>query len=199
MHMKRTVNNTKALRLALLLTPRQFADRLGVTVKRAQEIEQSNAKLSEGWPEAVAHALGVPVEAVTDPDTDIVEAIRSAAKAQTAEHRICRISARFALLAMVAKIGGLDIALKLSEADLELALQNLILYTEDFSANETEKDRLNRLSQSLQITVLAILQSHGVEPETDLLHEMEIARDGSLSLIETFSRADLLRLVWETK
>lgn len=197
--MKRTVNNTKALRLALLLTPRQFADRLGVTVKRAQEIEQSNAKLSEGWPEAVAHALGVPVEAVTDPDTDIVEAIRSAAKAQTAEHRICRISARFALLAMVAKIGGLDIALKLSEADLELALQNLILYTEDFSANETEKDRLNRLSQSLQITVLAILQSHGVEPETDLLHEMEIARDGSLSLIETFSRADLLRLVWETK
>ena len=84
-------------------------------------------------------------------------------------------------------------ASELSEPDLDLALQNLILYTENppnaaETGEETEKDELNRLSQSLQITVLAILQSRGVEPETDLLREMEIARDGALSLIETFSK-----------
>lgn len=197
--MEMTTNNTKVLRLALLLTPQQLADRLGVTTKRVQELEQSGSVLPEGWPEALAHALGVPTPAITDPDTDIEQTVRLAKNTQAGKHRICRIAARFALLSMVAKLGGLNIALELSEADLEIALQSLILYTEDFENQESEKERLNRLSQSLQITALAILQSHGVESEVDLLHEMEIARDGALSLIEAFSRADRLRLAWEMK
>lgn len=197
--MEMTTNNTKVLRLALLLTPQQLADRLGVTTKRVQELEQSGNTLPEGWPEALAHALGVPAGAITDPNADIDKIARQAKHSQPEKHRICRVAARFALLSMVAKLGGLNIALELSEADLEAALQNLILYTEEFENQESEKERLNRLSQSLQIAALTILQSRGVESEADLLHEMEIARDGALSLIEAFSRADRLRLAWEMK
>ena len=197
-------NNTKALRLQLLLTPRQLADRLGVTTKRLRELERPGQNLPDGWAEAVAHALGVSSSVVTTPNTDIKQAVAQADDAKIDERRLCRIAARFAILAMVAKLGGLQIATELSEPDLELALQNLLLYTEEFSSaastdEDAAKDELSRLSQSLQITVLAILQSRGVEPETDLLEEMEIARDGALSLIETFSRADRSRRAWETK
>lgn len=195
--MKTITNNTKALRLALLLTPQQMAARIGVTTKRLQELEQSDCILPEEWHEALAHALGVPVSAITDPGTDIEQTAREAKQTETPQHRICRIAARYALVSMVAKLGGLDVALDLDETDLELALQNMILYAEESENPESEQDRLNRLSQSLQITALAILQSRGVEPEADLLHEMEIARDGALSLIEAFSRADRLRLAWE--
>ena len=197
-------NNTKALRLQLLLTPKQLADRLGVTTKRLRELERPGKALPEGWTEAVAHALGVTASAVANPDTDIKEAAARAVAAQTARNRSCRIAARFAILAMVAKLGGLHVATELDEPDLELALQSLILYTEQSPKTasteaEAEKGELSRLSQSLQITVLAILQSRGVEPEADLLREMEIVLDGALSLIETFSRADHFHRAWETK
>lgn len=192
-------NNTKELRLQLLLTPKQLADRLGVTTKRLRALEQPDKPLPEGWPEAIAHALGVPASTVTHPNPDL-QKVGLESTAQAAERRVCRIAARFAILAMVAKLGGLSVASELSEPDLDLALQSLLLYTENppnagspdkktKKDGEAEKDELNRLSQSLQITVLAILQSRGVEPETDLLREMEIARDGALSLIETFSNA----------
>lgn len=197
-------NNTKQLRLQLLLTPKQLADRLGVTTKRLRALEQPDKPLPEGWPEAIAHALGVPASTVTHPNPDLRKTAGLESIAQAAERRVCRIAARFAILAMVAKLGGLHVASELSEPDLDLALQSLLLYTENppnaaSPDGETEKDELNRLSQSLQITVLAILQSRGVEPETDLLREMEIARDGALSLIETFSNADRPPPVQETK
>lgn len=186
-------NNTKELRLQLLLTPKQLADRLGVTTQRLRALEQPDKPLPEGWPEAIAHALGVPLATVTHPNPDLRKTTGLDSISQAADRRMCRIAARFAILAMAAKLGGLSVASELSEPDLDLALQNLILYTENplnaaETGEETEKDELNRLSQSLQITVLAILQSRGVEPETDLLREMEIARDGALSLIETFSK-----------
>ena len=213
-HMNATSNNVKALRLELLLTPRQLADRLGVTTTRLRALEQPEAQLPEGWPEAFAHAFGVPAQAVTDPDTDVKEAARaaSAARAQDApegkrtagEPRLCRIAARYAIVSMVAKIGGLNVAASLSETDLELALQSLLLYAEGYprsaaSGGTVDKDEISRLSQSLQITVLAILQSHGVEPAQNLLHEMEIARDGALLLIEAYSRVDHSGFEPETK
>ena len=187
-------NNTKELRLQLLLTPKQLADRLGVTTQRLRALEQPDKPLPEGWPEAIAHALGVPVATVTHPNPDLRKTKGLDSVSQAADRRMCRIAARFAILAMAAKLGGLSVASELSEPDLDLALQNLILYTENppnaaETGEQAEKDKLNRLSQSLQITVLAILQSRGVEPKTDLLREMEIARDGALSLIETFSDA----------
>ncbi len=214
--MKATANNVKAMRLQLLLTPKQLADRLGVTTRRLRMLEQSDAPLTEEWAEAFAHALGVSVEAVVDPSTDIKKAAAAARERQTGERRLCRVAARYAIQAMVAKIGGLNVASSLAEEDLELALQNLLLYTEN-SSHPTASghpaasgrptapgaadgtDEISRLSQSLQITVLAVLQSHGVDPERDLLRELEIARDGALSLIEAFSRADQPGLEPETK
>ena len=188
-----TVNNTKALRLALLWTPQQLADRLGIQPARLRRLEEEKSAPQAEWAEAIAHAMGVPAYAVTSPDADIAAAA-AAARPEQDDHSICRIAVRYAILAMAAKLGGLDAAHAIREDDLEIAIQNLALYTEtEHSREKGAEDQLNRLSRSLQIAVLTILQSRGADPGPDLRQEMTLALDGSLSLLEAFSRIDRLR------
>ena len=187
-------NNTKQIRLALTLTPRQAADRIGVDADRFKQLEECNAaSLSDDWIEALAHAFGVSTRAITDPLADIHMIAAYARTPRADEDAFCPIATRYAVLAMVAKLGGLKIAQALSEDRLDAAVQNIILYTEADRTNNSAEDRLNRLSQSLQITALTILQSHGVDPESDFPHAIEIARDGALQLLQAFSRIDWMR------
>jgi len=193
-------NNIKELRLAFLLTPKQLADRLGIEVDLLKELEKTNAPLADEWVEAMALALGVPESAVTDAATDIDAVAATASATPAPEHLVCRIGARFAIQAMVAKLGGLNIALNLSEDALAKAVQNLLAYAEESAeANDDDEQQLNRLSQSLQIAVLTILQSRGVEPGPDFLQSMSAARDGALSLMQAFSQIDQTRRDQETE
>ncbi len=185
-------NNIEELRLAFLLTPKEFAARLGVEPDLLKRLEGLNDALPEEWAEAVSRALGVPLSAVTDPEADIDAVVVKARPAPERKFHICRIAARFAIQAMVAKLGGLKTGLELDEDSLETAVQNLINYAED-TENDDPDERFNRLSQSLQIAVLTILQSRGVDPEPDLRQSMEIAQEGALSLLQAFSRIDEIR------
>lgn len=184
-------NNIKELRLAFLLTPKQLAARLGIEVDLLKQLERSETPLADEWIDALALAFGVPASAVSDPATD-VEAIAAAASTTPApENPICRIGARFAIQAMVAKLGGLNIALNLSEDALAKAVQNLLSYAEENKGDSDDAEkRFNRLSQSLQITVLTILQSRGVEPDPQFAQSMATARHGALSLLQSFSHID---------
>ena len=187
-------NNIKELRLAFLLTPKQLADRLGIEVSLLKHLEKTSSPLAEEWVEALALAFGVPKSAILEPGTDI-DAVTAAAKEDKApKHQICRIGARFAIQSMVAKLGGLNIALNLSEDALAKAVQNLLAYAEEEEGEASNPERqLNRLSQSLQIAVLTILQSRGVEPDPDFRQSMTLSRDGALSLLQSFSQIDQVR------
>jgi transcriptional regulator with XRE-family HTH domain len=186
-------NNMKELRLAFLLTPNEFAERLGVDRELLFRLEAIDDGLPEEWAEAVSRVLGVPTSIVTDQDADIEQAALSARFVPERKINTCRIAARFAIQAMVAKLGGMKVALSLDENDLETAVQNLINYAEDISDEDDAEQRANRLSQSLQIAVLTILQSRGVDPAPDLPQAMEIARRGALGLLQSFSRIDEMR------
>jgi len=187
-------NNIKDLRLAFLLTPKQLAARLGIEVDLLKQLERSQTPLADEWVEAMALAFGVPTSAVSDPATDIEAVAAAANSAPTPEQPICRIGARFAIQAMVAKLGGLNIALNLSEDALAKAVQNLLSYAEENKGDDDDPEkRFNRLSQSLQIAVLTILQSRGVEPDPQFAQSMATARHGALSLLQSFSQIDQAR------
>jgi len=184
-------NNIKQLRLAFLLSPKQLADRIGINVDLLRRLENSDAPLAHEWNEAFALALRVEASAISEPETDIGAAVAAASSFHTPTHPICRVGARFAIQAMVAKLGGLNIALELKEASLANAVQNLLAYAEEEKGTDTDTEhRLNRLSQSLQIVALTILQSHGVDPDHEFHQTMAIARDGALSLLRTYSHLD---------
>jgi len=185
------MNNIKELRLAFLLTPKQLADRLGIKVDVLRQLENSDAPLANEWNEAVALAFRVPTPTISDPDADIGAVVAAASSFHAPKHPICRVGARFAIQAMVAKLGGLNIALDLSEESLANAVQNLLAYAEEEKGAEVEPElRLNRLSQSLQIVALTILQSRGVDPGREFPQTMVIARDGALSLLRIYSQLE---------
>jgi transcriptional regulator with XRE-family HTH domain len=184
-------NNIKELRLSFLLTPKRLADRLGIKVDLLRQLENSDTPLTNEWEEALALAFGVPASAISDPAANISAIVSTAGVIQTPEHPICRIGARFAIQAMVAKLGGLNIALDLNEEELANAVQNLLAYAEeDKGGKDDPEQRLNRLSQSLQIVVLTILQSREVDPDRQFPQSMAIARDGALSLLRIYSQID---------
>lgn len=179
-------NNVRELRLALLLTQKELAGRMGADVKEVERLEATGDELSIEWVEAVSRALGVPRTAVTDPSADIRSIVARAAPAAVKKMRTCPIAARFAIQAMVAKLGGLKLALSLSEEDLARTVQNLVTYVESGEL-DTDEQRLNRLSLSLQIIVLTVLQSRGVVPGPGFQDAMEKARKGAMSLLQEFS------------
>ena len=110
-----------------------------------------------------------------------------AGRAPSRPVKTCPIGARFAIQAMVAKLGGLKMALNLDEDALATAVQNLISYVEAEDADGTEEARLNRLSLSLRIIVLTILQSRALAPDPQFPAAMEKALAGATSLLEAYS------------
>jgi len=182
-------NNIKELRLAFLLTPKELAARMGTYPQQVRRLEDAGRKLSDEWIEAVAEAFGVPKAAVTDPSADI-PAIVAAAHPAAPHFRTCPIAARFAIQAMAARLGGMKLALELSEDDLATAVRNLVAYVDAAPEEEPDEARAIRLSQALQIVVLAILQSHGVWLDPHQLQAISFADRGASSLIRWFSEID---------
>ena len=183
-------NNIKKLRIAFLLTPSQFAKRIGVDVTQLNRLEMSDASPPEEWIEAVSAALGVDPKIVTDASANIEEAVTKAGAPPKPQRRFCPIGARFAIQSMVAKLGGLEMALDLSEDDLARAVQNVATFAGDEAIALDGGKRLNRLSQSLQIAVLTILQSRGVDPDDHFQRALTLARDGAIGLLQAFSAID---------
>ncbi len=182
-------NNIKELRLAFLLTPKELAARMGTYPQQVRRLEDAGRKLSDEWIEAVAEALGVPKAAVTDPSADI-PAIVAAARPHAPHFRTCPIASRFAIQAMAARLGGLKMALALSEDDLATAVRNLVAYVDAGPEDEPEAARATRLSEALQLVVLAILQSHGASLDRRQLQAIALADQGASSLIRWFSKID---------
>lgn len=180
-------NNLKELRLAFLLTPRELGERLGADPQQVTRLEAEGRELSEEWVEAVARALGVPRYAVVDPAADIGAIVARVGRPPAARIKTCPIGARFAIQAMVAKLGGLKMALSLDEDALATAVQNLISYTEIADGDDSEEDRLNRQSLALRIIVLTILQSRGLAGDPELPQSMERALEGATQLLRAFS------------
>jgi transcriptional regulator with XRE-family HTH domain len=179
-------NNVRALRLAFLLTPKELAERMGADVRQIKRLEASEGDLSEEWVEAVSRALGVPASAVIDPFADIAGIAARAARRAPPQLHTCPIGARFAIQALVAKLGGLDMALSLSEDELGRTVQNLISYLESDDGDSAE-ERFNRLSRALQIVSLTVLQSRGFVPGADFQEKMSKALLGAMSLLRAFS------------
>lgn len=182
-------NNVRRLRVAFLLTPKQLAARIGADASDVERMEAEDFELSEEWIKAVADALGVPRNAVTDPAVDI-DAVRIAASDnKSLRHDLCPIGARFAILAIVAKLGGLKLAKRLDEDDLARAVRNFIGFVEaDGGADEDE--RLTRQKLALRIAVLAILQSRAVVPGPRFEDDLEEALAGGTAMIRSFSRIE---------
>lgn len=183
-------NNIKELRLAFLLTPQEMAARMGADVSTLERLESGEHDLSIEWIEAVSMALGVPASAVHDPSTDIRAIVTGAGSLPARQAKTCPIATRYAILALVAKFGGLKIADSLDENDLARAVQNFVNYVESEAGAEGTADNPNRLSLPLQLIVLTILQSRGVSPAPGLLREMEKAQQAATSLVEAFSGID---------
>ena len=186
-------NNLKRLRLAFLITQSELANRLGVNPQSLYEIEASDQTPPIDWVDALAAALRVSPTAITDPSTDIDAVVAETQKKRNRQHPICRVGARFAVQAMVAKLGGLKYALDLDEDSLATAVQSIAAYIEDGGEEIDGEERLNRLSRSLRIAVLTILQSRGVDPEPHFQEILAIATDGATALLQSFSQIDRVR------
>ena len=169
-----------------MLTPRQLAERMGTYPQQVYRLESTPRTPSIEWVEAVSEALGVPPEAVTNPAADIPAIVRAATVRPAPRKRTCPIGARFAIQAMVARLGGLKLALSLTEDDLATAVRNLVAFV-DIEDDEDDERRANRLSQSLQIVVLAILQAHGASLDPRFVQAVALADQGASSLIQAFS------------
>ena len=180
-------NNVKELRLAFLLTPTELAARMGADAGAVERLESGAQALTEEWVEAVARALGVSQAVVTDPEADIPRIVAGKGELPARKPRTCPIGARYAILAMIAKFGGLKMAQSLDEDEIARAVQNLVNYVEDGDEKLTDKQLLTRLSLSLQIICAAALHARGVVPDPGFSKSMETAQTGATSLVRSFS------------
>lgn len=180
-------NNIRRLRVAFLLTPKQLAALIGADASDVERIEADDFALGEEWIAAVAGALGVPASAVTDPEIDLDALRKCAPDVKACRHDLCPTGARFAILAIVAKFGGLKLAKRLDEDDLARAVQNFISFVEADSS-QNEEELFTRQKLALRIAVLAILQSRAVAPGPHFEEDLEEALTGGAAMIRSFSR-----------
>lgn len=196
-------NNIKKLRLAFLLGPREFSRLVGIWPDYLPRLESGARALTDGWIEAVATALGVAPEAVLDPDANIPAIAARAGRPRVTSPAICPLAARFAIVSLLAKTGGLALASGVGEDDLADAVCNLVAFVgageRRAPSGKLSAEALSRLSKGLQITVLAMLQSGCDEPPPDFADRLSTALPGAIGLIEAFSQIDELARAPETE
>lgn len=187
-------NNIKEWRLAFLLSPREFARLIGIYPDYILRLESGERELNDIWISAVAKALGVPRAAIADPHAEIALIAASVPRPQPRPPVLCPIGARYAILSLVAKWGGLAVANALTEDEIADAVQSFIAYVDDRSPDlaggSSAEQRASRLSQGLQITALTILQSRVDDLPPDFEETMATALPAAVSLLEAFSRVD---------
>ncbi len=188
------VNNIQELRLAFLLSPREFARLIGIYQDYLPRLESGERALTDIWVTAVSEALGVPRVAVTEPELDLAALAATLPRPKPRRLVVCPIAARHAILALVAKLGGASTVLNIGEDNLADAVRTLIAYVDDSKTRKASdapsNESASRLSQGLQITVLTILQSCSDDPPPDFQRAMEKILPGAVRLIEAFSRVD---------
>lgn len=185
-------NNINALRLAFLLDAKDFARLIGIYPDYVRRLESGDRPLTELWIDAVARALGVPADMVINPEADIDALAKDLPRPKRKRAVLCPAAARFAILSLVAKLGGLKTARSLDEDELADAVQSLVSFVDIEPAMEGAAGGLdsNRLSRGLQITVLTILQSRSPDLPNDLETLLETLVPGAVSLVEVFSAVD---------
>jgi transcriptional regulator with XRE-family HTH domain len=180
-------NNVRRLRVALLLTPRQLAARMGADPSDVERIEAEDFALSDDWIDAVARALRVPLGAVTAAHVDYEE-IRGLAKTAAKTVRLpCPVATRFAILAIVAKFAGVKYIRRLDEDDVARAVQGAVAFVGEDRDFDKEGD-FNRLTLALRIAALAILQSRDFAPSPHFEGDLEEVLQGSAEMIRRYSR-----------
>jgi transcriptional regulator with XRE-family HTH domain len=187
-------NNIQELRLAFLLSQREFARLIGIYPDYVSRLESGDRPLTNVWIDAVSDALGVPRVAVTAPEMDLAALAATLPRPAPRKLIVCPIAARHAILALVAKLGGVSAARHLNEDNLADAVRTLIAYVDDRGrrrdSGPSSDESASRLSQGLQITALTILQSCPDEPPPDFQRALEKILPGAVRLIEAFSRVD---------
>ncbi|PQA88030.1 hypothetical protein CW354_06770 [Marinicaulis flavus] len=180
-------NNIKELRISFLLSPSEFARRIGIYPEYLARLESGDRPLNDLWIDAVARALGAPREAVTE--ADALAAFKNKMSSppkppDAAEPVLNPLGARYAILALIAKLAGFKTAESLDEDELADAVQSLVSYVGRGTAGESAA---NRLSQGLQITVLTILQSRSPDLPEGFQEDLDRVLPGALALLQGFS------------
>jgi len=187
-------NNIKEWRLAFLLSPREFARLIGIYPDYVPRLESGERPLNDIWISAIAKALGVPRAAIADPHAEIALIAASVPRPALRRPAVCPIGARFAILSLVAKWGGLRIVNALSEDEIADAVQSFISYVDDrapdMPGGPSGETRINRLSQGLQITALTILQSRADDLPPDFEETLATALPAAVQLLEAYSQVD---------
>ncbi len=202
-------NNIKRLRLGFLFTPREFSRLIGVYPEYLPRLESGERALTDAWIDVVSGALGIPPEAVLDPDANIQKIVSSVPRPDFDRASVCPLSVRYGILAIAAKTCGLKLAEKITEDDLAEAVCSLIAFVQGGAQPSTleksnpemsglekpapgvlDEKALSRLSKGLQITALAILQSCFDDPPPDFQERLDAALQGAMSMIVAFSQID---------
>lgn len=180
-------NNVRRLRVAMLLTPKQLAARMGADPSDVERIEAEGFALSDDWIDAVARALRIPRGVVTASHVDYDE-IRSFANAAATTVRLpCPVATRFAILAIIAKFAGVKFANRLGEDDVARAVQGAIAFVGEDRDFDREDD-FSRLTLALRIAALAILQSRDFVPGPRFEDALEEVLQGSAEMIRRYSK-----------
>lgn len=183
-------NNIQDLRLAFLLSQREFARLIGIYPDYVSRLESGERALSEVWIDAVSEGLGVPRSAVAAPSIDAAALAASLPRPLPRKLIVCPIAARNAILSLAEKLGGPSMLRQIGADSLADAVRTLIAYVEEGASGEDPGESANRLSQGLQITVLTILQSCSDDPPPGFQRAMETILPGAVRLIEAFSQVD---------
>jgi len=180
-------NNVRKLRVAFLLTPSQLARRMRADASDVERLETPDYVLTPEWIEAVAKALGVPADALTDPDID-VDAIRALSPHAPASPPVCPVATRFVILAIIAKFAGVKFANTLDDDSDARAVQNFFAFIE--GDDDQRSTDINRQKLALQIAVLTILQARGFRPGVKFEHDFQEALLAGLEMMRRFAAID---------
>ncbi len=188
-------NNINALRVAFLLDAQEFARLIGIYPDYIRRLESGDRPLTELWIDAVARTLHVGAEAVTQPGAPIDA---DALKAPRSPPALCPLAARYAILSLIARLGGLRIAESLDEDEIADAVQSLVSFVEEDRLERGGGMDASRLSKGLQITVLTILQSRAPALPAGFEEMLERLAPGAVSLLEAYSAVVAPVRVWES-
>lgn len=177
-------NNIQALRLAFRLTPSELAALMRAEADDILRIEQPDYQLTDEWVRSAARALGIDEEEVTREGVDADE-VRAGSTGLAAAPAVCPIAVRFAVLALIAKFGGVRLSARVAPDELGRLIQNVYAFVEGETGRA--ETQLSRLRPGLQIAVLAFLQSRDFVPGPNFQRNLEQALEGSLQMIDRFS------------
>lgn len=149
-----------------------------------ERIEDPNYPLTDEWAQSVAKALGVGISSINDPNADIAE-IWALSRGLAAPPTICPIAARYAILGLIAKFGGVRMANDIPADDLGRVIQIFYAFVE--GPPPKGGVLVNRPKIALQIAVLTFLQARDHVPGSRFEDDLDTALEGALVMIERFS------------